>query len=98
MWPLRAGTFLNFLLHIPHSTGFPDSVPFPDEGTEDDVGPLSKDFCRWNVLVEIVELLTGPFGGLCTAASAFAATRDTDEIESPTFVETKLELVLIFFV
>ena len=94
MWPLRAGTFLNFLLHIPHSTGFPDSVLFPDDATDDDVTILSDDFCLCGKFVEFAALPTGPFGGLCTAASAFAATSETDEIGSPGFTLENAECVV----
>ena len=80
MCPFSAGTFLNFLLHIPHSTGFPTSVPvvFPEEVAVLGLESLSKDFCRCNVFVELATLPTGPFGGLCTAARAFAATNETE--------------------
>ena len=97
MWPLRAGTFLNFLLHMPHSTGFPDSVPVPDADAED-VTTLSNDFCLCSKFVEFAVFPTGPFGGLRTAASAFAATRDTDEIGSPMFADVNVALVLLLFV
>jgi hypothetical protein len=90
MCPFNAGTFLNFLLHIPHSTGFPHSVPFPAE-EEDVEATFSSDFCLCNKFGELERLPTGPFGGLCTAARAFAATKETEVDLSPTCKGGKLE-------
>ena len=78
MCPFNAGTFLNLLLQIPHSTGFPDSVTLP---VLDEPVVLSCDFCLCNPVGPFATLPTGPFGGLCTAARAFAATKAADDEE-----------------
>ena len=77
MCPFNAGTFLNLRLQIPHSTGFPDSVTLP----VDEPVVLSCDFCLCNPVGQFATLPTGPLGGLCTAARAFAATKAAEDEE-----------------
>ena len=77
---------------MPHSTGFPYSGPLLDDDDDVDVATLSNDFCRCNTFVELATLPTGPFGGLCTAARALAATKETEVGGSvPIFKGEKVE-------
>ncbi len=60
MWPFKAGMFLNFLLHIVHSTGFSDEL---EQNPLSDEGPL---LCPMLLEVVIEEIL-----GMDTFADGF---------------------------